>query len=131
MDGTVEAYMGAAECHARHGTTSIVPTTLTSTNEELKNTFAVFKEAKKKNKDGAELLGVHLEGPYFALSQKGAQDPMYIRNPEPKEYKEILSWLDDIARWSAAPELEGSMEFARELKNKGILASIAHPSFHP
>jgi len=126
MDGTVEAYIGASEAHAAHGTTAIVPTTLTSTIEELKNTFSVYKEAKLKNNKGAQFLGLHLEGPYFAMSQKGAQDPRYIKNPDPKEYEEILSWSDDIIRWSAAPELEGALEFAIKLKNKGILPSIAH-----
>lgn len=72
MDGTVEAYLGAAEMHAKHGTTALVPTTLTSTNEELKNTFRVFKEAKKANIKGAALLGLHLEGPYFSMAQRGA-----------------------------------------------------------
>ena len=126
MDGTAEAYLGAAEKHAAHGTASMVPTTLTSTNEELKNTFKVFKEAKRMNKTGAQLLGLHLEGPYFSMEQRGAQDPRYIRNPVPEEYEEILSWTDDIIRWSAAPELEGSSEFARRLKERGILASIGH-----
>ncbi len=126
MDGTVEAYLGAAEAHARHGTTSLVPTTLTSTNEELKTSFRVFKEAKAQNKKGARLLGIHLEGPYFALAQKGAQDPRYIRNPKPEEYMEILGQSDDILRWSAAPELEGALEFGRYLKSRGILPSIAH-----
>ncbi len=126
MDGTVEAYLGAAEAHARHGTTSLVPTTLTSTNEELKTSFRVFKEAKAQNKKGARLLGIHLEGPYFALAQKGAQDPRYIRNPKPGEYMEILGQSDDILRWSAAPELEGALEFGRCLKSRGILPSIAH-----
>lgn len=126
MDGTVEAYLGAVELHARYGTTSIVPTTLTSTNEELKNTFRVFKEAKMRNKKGAAMLGLHLEGPYFAMSQKGAQDPRYIRNPKKEEYEEILNWSDDIIRWSAAPELDGAIEFGRYLKKRGILPSIAH-----
>lgn len=126
MDGTVEAYLGAAEAHGIHGTTAMVPTTLTSTNDELKNTFSIFKEAKSKNKRGAELLGLHLEGPYFAMSQRGAQDPRYIRNPQKKEYEEILGWSEDIIRWSAAPELDGAIEFGRRLKNKGILPSIAH-----
>jgi N-acetylglucosamine-6-phosphate deacetylase len=126
MDGTVEAYLGAAEAHAAHGTTSMVPTTLTSTIEELKNTFSVYKEAKEKNNKGAQFLGLHLEGPYFAMSQKGAQDPRYIKNPDPKEYEEILNWSEDIIRWSAAPELEGALEFAAKLKNRGILPSIAH-----
>ena len=126
MDGTVEAYLGAAQAHVRHGTTSLVPTTLTGTNEELKRSFQVFKTAKAQNKRGSELLGIHLEGPYFSLSQKGAQDPRYIRNPKPEEYMEILQWSDDIIRWSAAPELEGALEFGRFVKDRGILPSIAH-----
>ena len=63
MDGTVEAYLGAAQMHARHGTTALLPTTLTSTNEELLNTFATYKEAKAQNRSGAAFLGLHLEGP--------------------------------------------------------------------
>jgi N-acetylglucosamine-6-phosphate deacetylase len=126
MDGTVEAYLRAAEKHAEYGTTAIVPTTLTSTMEELKNTFAVYKKAKEQNIKGAAFLGIHLEGPYFSMAQKGAQDPRYIKNPMPEEYEEILSWSEDIIRWSAAPELEGAQEFGRRIKNKGILPSIAH-----
>lgn len=126
MDGTVEAYLGAASLHAIHGTTAMVPTTLTSTNEELKNTFSVFSQAKKQNEKGAELIGLHLEGPYFSSEQRGAQDPRYIRNPQPEEYKEILQWSDDIIRWSAAPELSGALEFGSCLASKGILPSIAH-----
>jgi N-acetylglucosamine-6-phosphate deacetylase len=126
MDGTVEAYLGAVKKHAEHGTTSIVPTTLTSNNEELKKTFEVFKKANSMNVEGARMLGLHLEGPYFALSQRGAQDPRYIKNPTPKEYEEILSWSDDIIRWSAAPELEGVLEFGRCLRDRGILPCIAH-----
>lgn len=126
MDGTIESYLGAAEKHAQHGTTSILPTTLTSTNDELKTTFEIFREAKIKNNKGAQLLGLHLEGPYFAMSQKGAQDPKYIKNPNRKEYEEILGWTDDIIRWSAAPELEGALEFGRIMKKRGILASMAH-----
>ncbi len=126
MDGTAEAYIGAAELHAKYGTTALVPTTLTSTNEELRNTFRVFKQAKAMNKNGAELLGLHLEGPYFSIAQKGAQDERFIKNPNLKEYSEITSWSDDIIRWSAAPELPGALEFGRFMKLKGILASIAH-----
>lgn len=126
MDGTAEAYAGAARAHASHGTTSIVATTLTSTNEELKKTFGVFNEVRGNIRDGAEFIGLHLEGPYFSMAMKGAQDPRYIRSPDPAEYEKILAWSDDIVRWSAAPELPGAVEFGRRLKEKGILASIAH-----
>lgn len=126
MDGTVEAFLKVAETHAHYGTTSMLPTTLTSETEELFHTLEIYKEANKKNRFGAQFLGIHLEGPYFALNQKGAQDPRYIRNPDPKEYKEILSHSSDIRRWSAAPELDGAIEFARYLKSKGILVALAH-----
>ncbi len=126
MDGTCEAFLGAAQMHAQHGTTSILPTTLTCTNEELKQTLEVFREAKDKNKNGAQFLGIHLEGPYFAISQAGGQDSRYIRNPKKEEYEEILGWSDDIVRWSIAPELDGAIELGKVLKARSILPSIGH-----
>ncbi len=126
MDGTAEAFLGAAKMHALHGTTALVPTTLTSEIDDLLNTFSVYKQAKKENTEGAQFLGLHLEGPYFSMSQKGAQDPRYIRPPKKEEYEAILSHSDDIIRWSAAPELEGAAEFGREMVKKGILPAIGH-----
>jgi N-acetylglucosamine-6-phosphate deacetylase len=126
MDGNAEAFCCAAEMHALHGATSIVPTTLTSTDEELKNTLEVYKIAKKANTKGSRFLGLHLEGPYFSMEQRGAQDPRYIRDPKPENYTKILGWSDDIIRWSAAPELDGALEFGRMLTARGVLASIAH-----
>lgn len=126
MDNTTEAYIGAAEAHARYGTTSMVPTTLTSTQEELFHTFDIYKEAKKANTKGASFLGLHLEGPYFSYNQRGAQDPQYLRNPMPEEYNAILDRTGDIIRWSMAPELPGALELGALLRDKGILASIGH-----
>lgn len=126
MDGTLEAFLQIAETHARYGTTSMVPTTLTAEKEDLLLTLDIYRQAKEKNTRGAAFLGIHLEGPYFAMSQRGAQDPRYIRNPDPAEYEEILAYSSDIVRWSAAPELEGAIEFGRRLREKGILAAVAH-----
>lgn len=126
MDGDVESLLGAAKMHAKHGTTSLSPTTLASKLDEVKKFFDVYRSAIKRNIDGAGFIGIHLEGPYFSLKQAGAQDPRYIKNPDKEEYLKILSWSDDIIRWSAAPELDGALEFGRDLKSRGILASIAH-----
>lgn len=126
MDGTVEAYLTAARMHAVHGTTLLYPTTLTSTNELLFASFDTYRQAVEKNTEGARFGGMHLEGPYFNPVFAGAQDPRYLRNPRPEEYLEILDRCPDLARWSFAPELEGSEEFAAELKKRGIVASIGH-----
>ena len=126
MDGTVEAYLTAARTHAQHGTTLLYPTTLTSTNDLLFETFAIYEAALAANTDGAAFGGLHLEGPYFAYEQRGAQDPRYLRNPDPAEYLEILASTNRIARWSLAPELPGAAAFGRVLQERGILASMAH-----
>ncbi len=126
MDGTEEAFLRIAEIHAQHGTTSMVPTTLTSEKSDLLKTLDMYEQANKNNKKGATFLGMHLEGPYFALSQCGAQDPKYIRDPDPVEYEEILAYSSSITRWSAAPELKGAISFGRRLRQKGILAAVAH-----
>ena len=126
MDGSEEAFLKAAEMHARHGTTSLCPTTLSSTNDELFETFDIYNRVKKKNFSGAQFLGLHLEGPYFAYNQRGAQDPKYLRNPSPDEYLKILDASDEILRWSLAPELEGALDFGKELRARHILPSIAH-----
>lgn len=126
MDGTVDAYLTAARMHAVHGTTLLYPTTLTSTNEALFASFETYRKAEEMNMDGARFGGMHLEGPYFSPVYAGAQDPRYLRNPRPEEYLEILDRCPALARWSFAPELEGSEEFASELKKRGIVASIGH-----
>lgn len=126
MDNTIEAFLGIAETHARYGTTAMCPTTLTSEKEDLLETLRIYEQADQLNHKGAQFIGMHLEGPYFALSQRGAQDPRYIRDPDPAEYKEILAATQVIKRWSAAPELKGAIEFGRYLKSKGVLAAVAH-----
>lgn len=126
MDGTVEAFLQIAAIHAKHGTTAMLPTTLTSEKEDLLLTLDAYEQANKINTQGAAFLGMHLEGPYFAMSQRGAQDPKYIRDPDPAEYKEILENYSCIKRWSAAPELKGAMEFGKYVRSKNVLLAMAH-----
>lgn len=126
MDGNEMSFLKIAEAHAKHGTTAMLPTTLTSEREGLLDTLTMYEAATKKNTRGAQFLGMHLEGPYFAMSQRGAQDPRYIRDPDPEEYKAVIAHSSSIRRWSAAPELKGAIEFGRYLRSHGILAAVAH-----
>ncbi len=126
MDGSENAFLKAAETHARYGTTSMSPTTLTSEKEDLMKTLELYETADRNNVNGAQFIGMHLEGPYFAMSQRGAQDPRYIRDPDPAEYMDILARTNVVTRWSAAPELKGAIPFAKYLRSKGILAALAH-----
>ncbi|MBA4410673.1 MAG: N-acetylglucosamine-6-phosphate deacetylase [Bacteroidota bacterium] len=126
MDADVGSFLKIAETHARYGTTSMMPTTLASERDELVKTLTAYEEADLQNSKGAQFIGMHIEGPYFSYNQRGAQDPAYLRDPDPSEYEDLLALSKAIKRWSAAPELKGAMEFGRYLVSKGVVPSIAH-----
>lgn len=127
VDATEEAILSAANIHAVHGTTTIYPT-LSAYNYD---TTVKALDAIQKCMDSDELLpnvvGVHLEGPYFSPKQVGGQDPRFIRNPDKAEYEE---WVEKyghiIKRWSYAPETEGAVEFQKFLTEKGIVGTAGH-----
>lgn len=126
MDGSVEAYHAIAETHVRYGTTGMFPTTLSGKWEDFIQTLDYYEEADATNLKGSQFLGVHVEGPYLAMSQKGAQDPRYIRNPDPEEYEYVLRQYPFVKRWSIAPELPGALEFGTYMRQHGVIAAIAH-----
>ena len=126
LEGTAEAYQCISAAVAQHGTTAIAPTLTTSALESILVSIEKFEEALAAGVPGAKLLGIHLEGPYFAYGQRGAQDPRHLRNPQPEEYNQILDRCPKILRWSVAPELPGALELGQELKKRGILAAIGH-----
>lgn len=126
LDATEEAFRGAATLHAKYGTTTLLPTATSASLEETIKMMAAYEAVKANNETGADMPGLHFEGPYFSPQQCGAQDPKYLRNPEPEEYNKILGLGSKIIRWSMAPELDGALEFGKVLTEKGILASIGH-----
>lgn len=125
MDATREAYEGAARMHARYGTTELVATSMAASMEEILATLRIYEKVKDQ-KVGARFLGLHLEGPYLSQNQAGAQDPKYIRDPNPEEYKLIVRECPDILRWTIAPERNGAMEMGDYLREHGVMPSIGH-----
>ncbi len=129
IDATIDAYMGALKAHFKGGTTTIVPTFSSYPVEKYLPAIAIFNELKEKEDeffDIPNLAGIHMEGPNFAASQAGAQDPEIIHPPKMEEYETILASTPYINRWSVAPELDGALEFGKYLTEKGINASIGH-----
>lgn len=114
-----------AEAHLKYGTTSIVPTTLASPIEQLKNVTLSIKEASEKSKK-ANILGLHYEGPYISLKYKGAQSPENILNPVKNPPDELFSLWNKILIMGAAPEEDGCLELGDKLRERNIVASIAH-----
>jgi len=126
MEGSLEALAAIAQAHAEGGTTSWLATTLTAPIDEIEKALQAIEKAMEAPPIGAKLLGAHLEGPYFHPEQAGAQNPMYLKLPNPGEYNDLLNKFSCIKRVSAAPELPGALELGQELRRRGILAAIGH-----
>lgn len=127
MDGTAEAVITAAKTHLQHGTTTLFPTTLAASREEILASIDALRAARRFMTGGPSMPGLHMEGPYLNGKQKGAIDEKYIRNPRKEEYEELIFYGEGvIARWTLAPELPGAMDFIHCLRNHGIVPSIGH-----
>lgn len=127
MDESVEAIHQMARAHARHGTTALVPTTMTCEDALLERVIACYLEAEKTPTGGAQLLGLHLEGPFFSAAGKGAQPIGEQRVPTREVLEHFIKLAKGrILRWDAAPELENADLFAQVMKENGVLCAVAH-----
>jgi N-acetylglucosamine-6-phosphate deacetylase len=137
---TIEAFTTITGENARRGVTSLLATTAT---DSIENLVAVLDFADRwlhQNSalrqasgiggevHGAQLLGVHVEGPYFSMAQRGAQDPAYIRNPNDGTPEQLLEYRDIIRIMTFAPELPGAFELTQRLVQLGIVAAAGHSS---
>lgn len=114
----------------KFGTTGFLATTIAARHSELmkavEDTIAA-ETADAGTPEGAEILGLHIEGPYINLKFKGAQPVEGIRDPNFDECRELLSAAAGrIKIMTMAPELPGGMELIRFLKANGVEASLGH-----
>lgn len=127
MDGDVEAVRTANRAHARHGATTIFPTTTTGTPAEidgLLNSCAALKQ-HWTIADGARIGGVHYYGPYFASDKAGCHSVEGCRNPDSAEYERVFS-LGLVRVATCAAELPGAEAFYRSASRHGCLVTCGH-----
>ena len=117
----------ACEHHLMHGTTTILPTTLTAPIEVIEKAVKAIKTARDEGLTRANILGAHLEGPYLSKNQCGAQNTELITPPIEEDYKALVEkYGDAISRWTYAPENDHEGKFAAYLTEHGILPSAGH-----
>ena len=81
MDGEPESILRIAEALVQEGVTSFLPTTMTETIPAIEKSLLSIQEAKKKQTSGANIAGIHLEGPFISPIFKGAQAEINIQKP--------------------------------------------------
>ena len=127
MDGTAEAVRTANRAHARHGTTTIFPTTTTGSREQLEKMLRACLVVREEDRiaAGARIGGVHYYGPYFAADKVGCHSVDGRRDPEPDEYLAAFD-LGIIKVATCAAELTGAADFYREARARDYLVTCGH-----
>ena len=120
-----DAGVRVSETHARHGTTSMLATTMTAPKEDLAKALTALKPVfAQRSGQGARVLGVHLEGPYINDEKLGAQ-PDFARPVQLHELN-ALNMLAPIRLITMAPEVPGNMDLINTLCDAGYRIQIGH-----
>ena len=112
----------------RRGVTSLLATLGAAPMEELVACLALAREWKKKLHAGSQVLGVHSEGPFLSMGQKGAQNPLGIQSLEDGAMEKLLAYSDVLTILTYAPEIPGALELTDRLRELGIVAAAGHSS---
>ncbi|MBQ1211601.1 MAG: amidohydrolase family protein, partial [Clostridia bacterium] len=124
-NATPEALEAMSAMLVTHGVTSFCPTSMTLSFEELQTIFENVRNCMGKV-SGAYIQGINMEGPYIAMSKKGAQNGDYVRNPDKEEFRKLFDGCGGIVKVvDIAPECEGGLEFISEVQPY-CPVSIAH-----
>lgn len=117
-----------AESILRHGVTSFLPTTVTAPQDVLLGRSTMLRNVMEKNEKGAEILGLHLEGPCVGKGREaGVQNIEFARNPNVSELEELVkASKGNIRRVTLAPELPGALEYIKRAKELGIVGAAGH-----
>jgi len=124
MDATPKALQGMAKFFAYHGVTSYLATTLAAPRDAIQAALANAARAPRSS-EGAQHLGVHLEGPYLNPKHAGAQPSTYVREPDRQEFEAWLK-IGGVRLITLAPELPGAIEMIDRGVAKGIEFAVGH-----
>ncbi|MFD0677452.1 MULTISPECIES: N-acetylglucosamine-6-phosphate deacetylase [unclassified Paenibacillus] len=127
MDADSAGLDAITQFHAQHGTSVMLATTVTAPKSDIDKVLSRVSHYRESAMPYAQLLGVHLEGPFISAKWPGAQNPEHITAPQ-------LAWLEDwtqrfpelIRMQTLAPENEGALPYIEALASKGIIAALGH-----
>ncbi len=134
MEAATNALETVANTVARFGTTSLVATTVTApadqTGRSLEGIARYIKSAHNRTTEApprAEILGIHLEGPFISHARRGVHPPDAIAEPSLPAFQKFLQAADGCARiLTLAPELPGALELVERARTAGLVVALGH-----
>jgi len=126
-EDTPEAIRIVARRHLRAGTTSLMATTASAPLPDIWRAFdAIGHVMRDPRSDEAAVLGIHMEGPFFSLAQRGSHNPDLLRMPDAAERERLYGYAGDLACVTLAPERENALEMIAQLTRRGVLVAGGH-----
>lgn len=111
------------------GVTSFLPTTITQSESVLTNALKNVCDVVESGYEGAEILGVHFEGPYLDMKYKGAQPPEYILDADLDQFKRYQEVANGLIKYiTLAPEHDKDFALTRYCSEHGVVVSLGHSS---
>ncbi|MGH9737500.1 MAG: N-acetylglucosamine-6-phosphate deacetylase [Candidatus Acidiferrales bacterium] len=134
MEASARALDRITSTVALHGTTSIVATTVTAPMEETCRSLEGIAQYIHKHEDpsgdarpAAEILGVHLEGPFISKAKRGVHPPDSLAKPSVETLNKLLSAADGLVKIvTVAPELPGAIELIQAVVAAKLVAALGH-----
>ncbi len=111
----------------QEGVTALLPTTITQSEQVLTAALQNVAKVVKDGYEGAEIVGVHFEGPYLDMKYKGAQPEQYIVKPTVEQFKKYQQAADGLIKYiTMATETDEDFALTRYCAEHGIVVSIGH-----
>ncbi len=126
LDATPAALETMSRFFVTRGVTAFVATMITAPTEDLLAGLDNARAVIRDGLSGAQLLGVHQEGPFLNPAEKGAHPPELLVCPAPESYRPFLEYADVLTTMTLAPELNGAMDLIHELHKAGVVAACGH-----
>ena len=126
-DATPDGLQKMADYELSRGITQICPAGMTLGEDQLTKICQNAAAHREKNSGGAELVGLHLEGPFLSMAKKGAQNAAYIHDPDPAMLPRPQEAAGGLVKLvTLAPEQPGSLEFIQSARQDGVTVSLGH-----
>jgi N-acetylglucosamine-6-phosphate deacetylase len=127
MDGTAEAFRTACRCHARHGTTSLTPTSTVARTADYLRFLELCGELYGDVPGGARIVGCHFYGPYFARPAKGCHPDQDFLTPDEENAAAFLKLADRLPLVvTVAPEIPNAEWLVRAGTARGVRFNAGH-----
>lgn len=111
------------------GVTGILPTTVTQMPDVLTKAVANVARVVREGYEGAEILGIHFEGPYLDMEYKGAQPPEAIAKATVEQFQEYQAAAEGLIKYiTLAPERDEDLALTRYCSSHGVVVSMGHSS---